>query len=284
METNLRSVSESDASSIRSFLAHKDLMIHRHLDWRSPLEWLGYSPFLLIESDRGIESMLICPPDVHGVFWIRAYATRTITQLDEHFLILFNEAHRKIIEDDPQAVVASIAYLDWMKAILERYGFRTCQRVVQLRCNPGLSPEINEPKIKMGAIRQMRSSDLDKVSHIDQICFDRIWHHSFTTTQRAYEQSSYATVAEIWDDLAGFQISTSMRKRAHIARLAVLPEYRQQGIGTALITDMLRHFRKPHMREITVNTQHDNEKSLRLYKKLGFEITDESFPILLYQQ
>ena len=26
--------------------------VHRHLDWRSPLDWLGYQPYLIAEKDE----------------------------------------------------------------------------------------------------------------------------------------------------------------------------------------------------------------------------------------
>ena len=107
--------------------------------------------------------------------------------------------------------------------------------------------------------------------------------HSLPAVEKAYQQSAYSTVAVVNNKIIGFQISTKFRNRSHIARLAVLPDHQNSGYGTALIKNVLDHFRKPWIREITVNTQQDNIHSLRLYKKLGFHLTGESFPILAYQ-
>jgi hypothetical protein len=46
--------------------------------------------------------------------------------------------------------------------------------------------------------------------------------------------SAYATVAEIGDQLVGFQISTSNLFAYHLARLAVLPEMQQPMVGFRL--------------------------------------------------
>jgi RimJ/RimL family protein N-acetyltransferase len=45
---------------------------------------------------------------------------------------------------------------------------------------------------------------------------------------------------------------------------------------------MLWHFSVPWMRQITVNTQHDNQASIHLYQRAGFEYQGESFPIFQY--
>ncbi len=37
--------------------------VHRHLDWRSPLDWIGSPPFFVIESQGQIIAALGCPPE-----------------------------------------------------------------------------------------------------------------------------------------------------------------------------------------------------------------------------
>ena len=32
-------------------LIHFETLVHRHLDWRPPLEWIGYDPYLVLEED-----------------------------------------------------------------------------------------------------------------------------------------------------------------------------------------------------------------------------------------
>jgi ribosomal protein S18 acetylase RimI-like enzyme len=283
MKRIVRSANLEDHNKIQSFLSRKKLFLHRHLDWRTPLDWLGSSPFLILEKKGLIEAVFVCPPDVHGIFWIRLFAVRSISSMDDDFSKLLRTAMNQIQEKSSEGVIASIGFLDWMKHLLLQNGFSTYQEVIQLKWNPN-HQETAVPSLLDGAIiRNMKSGEIDEVTKIDQTCFDRIWMHSLPAVEKAYQQSAYATVAIFEGKMAGFQISTKFKNHAHIARLAVLPDFQKQGIGTALINNVLGHFKKPWVREITVNTQQDNDRSLRLYKKLGFCLTGESFPILVFR-
>ena len=55
-------------------LIHFGAYVHRHLDWRPPLDWLGQSPFLVARRDGEIVGALVCPPDPPNVAWIRLFA------------------------------------------------------------------------------------------------------------------------------------------------------------------------------------------------------------------
>jgi ribosomal protein S18 acetylase RimI-like enzyme len=67
----------------------------------------------------------------------------------------------------------------------------------------------------------------------------------------------------------------------HLARLAVRPEYQGNGIGEALVRDMLSQFYRRGAQTVSVNTQKDNRASISLYQKAGFRLTGEEYP--LYQ-
>ena len=272
-----------DQESLIKFLEKKNLYIHHHLDWRKPMEWLGSSPFLVLENEGDIEAIFVCPPDIHGIYWLRLFAAKSLNSMEDDFSLLFSNVLAAIKLFSPEGIVASIGYLDWMKHILLRNGFEHYQEVVQLKWDPnhqiGTIPALPED----GLIRSMQSNEIEEITRIDQACFEKIWMHSLPAVEKAYQQSAYSTIALVNNKIVGFQISTKYLNRPHIARLAVLPDYQKTGFGTALIMNVLDHFRKPWIREITVNTQQDNTSSLRLYKKLGFCLTGESFPILIYQ-
>ena len=156
--------------------------------------------------------------------------------------------------------------------------------MVQLRLN-GRKAAKHPMKWPEGIlIRPMFLPDIPSVALIDQACFDFLWQHSEDALRRAFGQSTYCTVAEKDGLLVGYQITTLQRNRAHIARLAVLPDYQRLQIGYCLVFDVIDQYRKSWTREISVNTQQDNYKSLGLYNKIGFELTDESFPIFIYKQ
>jgi len=56
----------------------------------------------------------------------------------------------------------------------------------------------------------------------------------------------------------------------YVQRIAVLPEVRQRGVGTALVVDGLRWLRRRRAEHVMVNTQVGNEAALALYLSTGF--------------
>lgn len=282
-EVLVREAESADIPAITEFLK-RNLILHRHLDWCKPIEWVGHSPFLMLENDHRLQALLVCPPDPKNVYWIRILACLLTIPIEESYDALFPIAVEKIRRSNKANVITSIAYQDWMQTLLSQKGWEICQQVVQLRWNRRKANLYAEKCPEGYIIRPMHLPDLPSVALIDRACFDFLWQHSEDALRRAFEQPTYCTVAEKDGILVGYQITTRQRNRAHIARLAVLPDFQRLRIGYCLVSDVINQFRKSWAREISVNTQMDNFKSLSLYNKVGFEQTDESFPIYIYKQ
>ncbi|MGE5462590.1 MAG: hypothetical protein ACM3PS_04505, partial [Syntrophothermus sp.] len=47
--------------------------LHRHLDWRSPIEWLGAPFYWALEEGGQITAALACPPEVDRIAWVRLF-------------------------------------------------------------------------------------------------------------------------------------------------------------------------------------------------------------------
>ena len=75
------------------------------------------------------------------------------------------------------------------------------------------------------------------------------------------------------------ELSTANDFSAHLARVAVLPQFQHEHIGHQLVEDMIDSFFQKGISSITVNTQSTNHASLRLYKKIGFRPTGDQFPV-----
>jgi ribosomal-protein-alanine N-acetyltransferase len=281
-ESTVRTATKSDRHAIEDFLAQA-VAIHRHLDWRSPLDWLGNRHFLLAENNNKIAALFICTAEPNEVFWLRVFATIDFASMQKSWNQLFQYFLADLSGSHLHSDIASITYFDWMESLLKENQWKAHQYVVQLRWK-----DINLNKMPKKwpddlTIRPMEKSDMEIVNLIDHECFKSIWQQSKDVINKAFDQSSHTTVAELNNEVVGFQISTSHRSVAHLARLAVSPKFQGQYIGQALVHNMIRHFRKPWIREITVNTQQDNEVSLNLYKKMGFERTGERYPVYVYE-
>jgi hypothetical protein len=54
---SIRSAEESDRNQLSNII-HFETHVHRHLDWRPPLDWIGYQPFLVALQNNQIIATL----------------------------------------------------------------------------------------------------------------------------------------------------------------------------------------------------------------------------------
>lgn len=253
---------------------------HRHLDWRSALDWIGWQNYWVLEEDGRITAALACPEDPPDVAWIRLFAYHPHLCGPEAWSALWEVAAREMRYANPRAQVAAIVAKQWFQNILLSNGFELKQNIVLLQSDSEniklFSPP---PGIR---IRPMQNDDLSTVANMDLAAFGHFWHNTVDSLQRAYAQAACATVAEHASGMVGYQISTGNLLGAHLARLGVQPEAQGRGAGTALVSDLIERLGIHQNGRLSVNTQEDNFASLFLYKKLGFVRTGEYFPVLVY--
>jgi ribosomal protein S18 acetylase RimI-like enzyme len=254
--------------------------LHRHLDWRYPLDWIGSSPFLVLESGGLIISALACPPDPPGVAWVRLFVTSGMISLDESWQTLWDGV-RLDLAHKGQFMVAAIVLQEWYHSLLRASGFSSCQSIVMLERQGQSLMGVSLPA--GFSIRTMLQYDLPAVAEVDAAAFDPLWQNSLPALEYAYPQAVLATVAEADGQVLGYQISTRNPLGAHLARLAVRPDLQGRGLGRALVEDLVQQADRHGLYHLTVNTQSDNTASLALYKKTGFRETGERYPVYQFQ-
>ena len=252
--------------------------LHRHLDWRSPLEWLG-APFYWALDDGGhIAAALACPPEREGIAWVRLFVYSGRWSAENAWNLLWPAA-RAEIEQAGGAKVAAIAIQPWFQHLLSVNGFENHQQIVLLEWRYQPTAARETPGIH---IRKMMETDLPEVEKTDTASFDSLWQNPLETLQRAYRQALYATVAESENGIIGYQISTGGGQRAHLARLAVHPAVQGKGAGSGLLNDLFVFLNYMGTTRLSVNTQSDNRASLSLYQRMGFLRTGEEYPVYTF--
>jgi ribosomal protein S18 acetylase RimI-like enzyme len=278
-KSSIREATIEDQQELAN-LIHFGTLVHRHLDWRPPLDWIGSQPFLVIEKEDRIVAALACPPDPASVVWIRLFVAYNESDLLANWKQLFSQAYDMIMPD-PDLEIAAIPLQKWFQKLLEKCQFQAATDVVMLIWDNGLIPE---PKPSPGIrLRPMNIDDLAQVESLDKLAFGSIWHNSRLSLEYAFRQALIATIAEIEGEIVGYQISTGMQMGGHLARLATHPQYQRRGIGYAILRDLMVQFKQRGAFRITVNTQEDNAGSIALYENLGFSRTGETYPVYLYQ-
>lgn len=271
----------SDRSSLASLLYYEQT-VHRHLDWRPLLDWLGKSPFGVIEEDGVIQAALACPSDPPEIAWIRLFAVGSGISLQMAWKELWQFVLEQFSTKQRSVQVGAIALNGWFRGLLEESDFKQQNEVVVLIWKVAhIRQKIEDSFFQ---IRRMTEKDLPLVAQVDYLAFPSPWQLSENGIKAGYEQAAMATVAASADKILGYQISTALNDSAHLARLAVLPAYQNRGIGAALVKDLQVDCGRKGLRALTVNTQADNLASLHLYSKLDFQPTGEKYPLYLFER
>jgi ribosomal protein S18 acetylase RimI-like enzyme len=274
-ELNIRTVINSDRSRVAN-LIHFGTYVHQHLDWRSPLEWIGRQPYLGIENSEGFMATLACPQEIPEITWIRLFAVRSNNKVDKVWRALWDAACDELSQKG-KIQIAALSMQNWFTDILEKSKFIHTDNVIVLKYEK--NTVIQLPYLKSIVIRHMLPEDFPFVLGIDGSAFKAEWRNSLEEMELAYQLSSYATIAEMNHEIVGYQYSTSSGMGGHLARLAVRDNMQGQGIGYSLVHDVVRHFRQQGVMNLSVNTQQSNIASLGLYAKSGFKSTGESYRV-----
>jgi len=277
INTFVRPADLSDQQQLSNLIFFEN-RLHRHLDWRSPLEWLG-APFYWALDDGGhITAALACPPEREGIAWMRLFVYSGRWSAENAWTMLWQTAREEIARAGG-AKVAAIVIQPWLQNLLMGSGFENRQQIVLLewRYQPTTARETAGIRI-----RKMTEADLPEVEKTDAASFDPLWQNPLETLRRAYAQALYATVAENENGIIGYQISTGGGQRAHLARLAVHPAVQGKGAGRALLNDLFVFLTQMGISRLSVNTQSDNQASLSLYQHMGFVRTGEQYPVYTF--
>jgi len=259
-------------------LIHSTHILHNHLDWRPPHEWLGQRPFHFALLGDRVVGALAAPPDPPGVAWIRLAAVAAGYPIDGILNLLWDATLESWI--DLRVSQVSCMLIDhWLKPHLQRRGFALLNDVIVLRRQRGAARPVAGSLVDGVRLRSAKSSDIEAMTAADNAAFAPPWQYSASVIQRAMGQARFATVAEAGKEVVGYQISSGGREGGHLARLAVYPHLQGQGIGRALVSQVVEHFERRGASQISVNTQRDNAPSIAIYRAFGFEITDEHYEV-----
>ncbi len=281
MAYRIRSAEPEDYFALHSFVQAQN-HLHRHLDWRDSLEWIGREPFFLLEENRKIQAVLAAPPEPERVAWVRLFGVSPQLQASKGWEMLFPPVREMLLNLEPRPALVSLSLRDWYGDLLKRQSFTHHQDIVVFLYDQP-APPAPLPVDPAICIRPLEQADLDQTVALDNQSFEPIWQLSYGDMQHAYQRSSYMTVAEIDGQIVAYQMSSGSGVYAHLARLAVRPDLQRRGLGFRMVQDLLQHFLMDQKCwGVTLNTQNDNHASIALYRRVGFRETGERFPVFKY--
>jgi [ribosomal protein S18]-alanine N-acetyltransferase len=126
-------------------------------------------------------------------------------------------------------------------------------------------------------IRPMQAADLSQVQAIDRLSFSIPWPPSAYRYELFENELSLLWVAELTSLaspklVVGAIVVWLVLDEAHIATLSVHPDYRENGIGKALVATALVAAIYKRMASATLEVRADNLAAQQLYKRFRFEV------------
>ena len=119
------------------------------------------------------------------------------------------------------------------------------------------------------AIFPMTPADLDGVMEVEQSSFLTPWSREAFLNEMMQTYTVYL-VARAGDKVIGHGGMHVVWEDAHVTNIAVLPQYRGQGIGEQMMRELLSRAAARGAQRITLEVRAFNTPAQSLYRKLGF--------------
>ncbi|HSU80279.1 MAG TPA: ribosomal protein S18-alanine N-acetyltransferase [Candidatus Angelobacter sp.] len=120
-------------------------------------------------------------------------------------------------------------------------------------------------------IRIMTLNDVDQVVLVENICFPTPWSREAFINEVKNNQFATYFVAEDQGQVIGYIGCWIIIDEANITNVAVLPEYRGQKIGEALLRTAIELARLKQVTKMSLEVRVSNMVAQNLYSKLGFK-------------
>jgi [ribosomal protein S18]-alanine N-acetyltransferase len=121
-------------------------------------------------------------------------------------------------------------------------------------------------------IRRMTLDDVPAVHEIDSLSFSLPWPERSFRFELTENPVSRGWVAEVDGRIAAMLILWFIVDEAHIATIAVHPEFRRQGIGEQILIRALQAVRGEGAQRAFLEVRAGNAAAQAMYLKYGFEV------------
>lgn len=120
----------------------------------------------------------------------------------------------------------------------------------------------------------MTEKDVSAVAELEKECFAVPWSEKSFHDEMKNKLAVYF-VAKSNGRCIGYAGFWNVSGEGGITNVAVLPEYRRQGIGSMLIAQMIKTAMQLKLDLLTLEVRKSNIAAQGLYKKYGFDIIGE---------
>jgi ribosomal-protein-alanine N-acetyltransferase len=127
-------------------------------------------------------------------------------------------------------------------------------------------------------IRNAQESDLPKIMEIEHLSFGEQW--DYYDFKASLKDVFLLYLDRLEHKIVGFIIAScgKLSHRGIILRLAVHPDYRGQGVATALMQHSFEQLKNMDLQEVELDVNILLATAIRLYKGVGFQVVQVISP------
>ncbi len=263
----VRQATPADENRLKRLIAQAErVMVRFHED--NVRHYLSQEPFLVAERDGRLRGFL--------AFFVRQppRAALAAAGLADDWAVApwLDRLLPRCVAHLQALGVTSLSYIgtaDWLAGPLQERAFRLVSHIVTYEKSNCAIPYAGNQTVQ---VRPVRPTDFAALVALDKLAFHPLWRNSVVTLRRWQEVSSHFVVAVVEEEPIGYCYCSMEEKHGHLIRVAVHPAWQGRGVGTRLLAEAMRFFRRAGARLITLNTQAENKRAQRLYRQFGFRL------------
>lgn len=122
----------------------------------------------------------------------------------------------------------------------------------------------------MMQIKPMSNADISQIVALEQLCFSDPWSSMAFHSELHNPLSLWLVALDDDQCLMGYIGSQTVLDESDIMNVAVSPQYRKQGVATALIDSLCNALKDKSVKKLSLEVRKSNVSAISLYQKLGF--------------
>lgn len=118
---------------------------------------------------------------------------------------------------------------------------------------------------------KMDESHIEAIADLEKMCFCDPWSLNSIASELTNPLSTWVVAVDN-GIVCGYVGAQSVLDGADMMNIAVHPDYRKQGIGYALIANLIILLKAKNVITLSLEVRPSNENAINLYNKMGFKI------------
>lgn len=120
-------------------------------------------------------------------------------------------------------------------------------------------------------ISKMSIEDLESMKNILSSDFDSFWSYNILEDELKCDNSYVIVAKNNENTIVGFAGLKVILDEADIMNIVVKKDFRNNGIGSILLEDLINHSKDLNLKTITLEVNENNLSAIRLYDKFSFD-------------